>query len=266
MQFDTNIRTPKLLYYDRKDHVLVMEDVGNLPSLKGWLQPGVSRQAATDVGLALGKFLATVHNMTASAAEIKARFHGNATAKYLSGTLYFGGLPAAAEKFGFKEDFIQDAARVGQQEVSEADDVLTLGDFWTGNILVGSNPDQGVSLYVIDLELSKPGTAEFDVGQMAAEMYCLEVFRDQKLGSILLRSFLESYRDARESPVDAAKVAIRIGVHLVVIMPRAWSTEGCTEQIDQAVSYAVDLIRIGHSRDEGRLSSSIVGLLVASGP
>lgn len=64
--------------------------------------------------------------------------------------------------------------------------MLTLGDFWTGNVLVASGSDITVSLYVVDLELAKPGTAEFDVGQMGAEMYCFEYFRDQRTTAILL--------------------------------------------------------------------------------
>ncbi|KAK5175383.1 uncharacterized protein LTR77_000522 [Saxophila tyrrhenica] len=264
MQSDRSIRTPEVLFYDRKNYVLVMEDAGDRPSVKRWLQPGVGVEAASKVGRRLGRYLARVHDMTANALDVKSRFNGNMTAKYLSGTLYFGGLPAAAEKFGHEDEFLQEAACVGQQEVNEANDVLTLGDFWTGNVLVDAKVDEAVKMYIIDLELSKPGTAEFDIGQMAAEMYCLEVFRDQQIGNRLLQSFLQSYKEARQGSFEAAKVAVRIGVHLVVIMPGAWSKEGGSEQIEQLVGYGVDLIRMGHLKDISRLRESIVGPLMAS--
>lgn len=114
------------------------------------------------------------------------------------------------------------------------------------------------------MELAKPGTAEFDVGQISAEMYCLQSFRDQKLGGTLLRSFLNSYKVFRQRSINAGKTAIRIGAHLVVIMPGAWSSEGSPEQIRRAVRYGIDLIGMGYMVDAPRLSDSIVGSLVTS--
>ncbi|KAK3711531.1 hypothetical protein LTR37_009522 [Vermiconidia calcicola] len=264
MQPDKFVRSPELLFFDSSDFVLIMEDAGNLPSLKGWLRSGVSIEHTARIGQALGRFLARVHNTTAGAEEILSHFNGNTTAKYLSGNLYFGTLPTAAEKFGYTDTYFREAARVGQQEVDESNEVLTLGDFWTGNVLVNATSPEDLHLYVVDLELAKPGTAAFDIGQMAAEMYCLAAFRDQDLGSSLLNEFLRSYKENRQGSVDAAKVAIRIGVHLFVIMPKAWSNEASEERIKQVLSIGADLIRMGCARDEAGLLRSIVGPLVVT--
>ena len=280
------VGAPKVLFYDEKNYVLVMSDLGHLPSVRGWLQPGMDAGRANAVGQSLGRYLAIVHNASADAKDVKMLFHGNKTGKYLSSTLYaipacemhpvlmltvpplcsrwFGGLPAAAAKFGHEDEYLREAARVGEQEVNEADEVFTLGDYWTGNVLIDkTDPDQ-FQLYVVDLELSKTGTAAFDVGQMAAEMYCLQVFRDENASKSLLEGFLQSYKVTRDIEVEAAKVAIRIGAHLVVMMPKAWASEATPDRIKDVVAEGVELIRLGWTRDDAGLRRSIVSSLVAT--
>ncbi|KAK3711366.1 hypothetical protein LTR37_009746 [Vermiconidia calcicola] len=264
MQSDEFVRSPELLFFDSSDYVLIMEDAGNLPSLKGWLRSGVDIEHTARIGQALGRFLAKVHDTTAGAEEVLSHFNGNKTAKYLSGNLYFGTLPTAAAKFGYTDPYFQEAAKVGQQEVDESSEVLTVGDFWTGNVLVKATSPEDLHLYIVDLELAKPGTAAFDIGQMAAEMYCLAAFREQGLGSSLLNEFLRSYKSNRRVPVDAAKVAVRIGVHLFVIMPKAWSNEASEERIKQVLSIGADLIRMGCERDKAGLLRSIVRPLIVT--
>jgi len=104
---------------------------------------------------------------------------------------------------------------------------------------------------VIDLELSKPGTAEFDIGQMAAEMYCLATFRnhanDQSFA--MLEAFLAAYKAMRKVAVDAAKVAVRLGSHWLVIMPTAWAAEATPDQTRTATIEGRDFVRMGWERD-----------------
>lgn len=256
------VRTPEVLFYDPNDFVLVIEDVGQLPSVKSWLQPGTGFEPARAVGNALGQYLAVVHNSTAAAHGTKASFNGNTTAKYLSSTLYFGRFPAAAAAFGHTGDYLHEASQVGQQEVNEANEVLTLGDFWTGNVLIDATESCKPRLFVLDLELAKPGTAAFDIGQMAAEMYCLQVFRNTPAGKSLLEAFLQSYRRTRDVTVDAAKVAIRIGAHMLVVMPRAWEAESSPEGVGNLVAEGVGLIRLGWGRNHDGLRKSIVAPLM----
>lgn len=126
---DQSVRLPVLLYHDQRDYVLIMTDLGGLPTLKERLKAGVSIDVVLTIGTALGRFLANVHNVTSIAEDIKVRFASKKTAKDLCGMLYFGGLLVAAEKLGYKEDFLREAARTGQLEIHESSDVLTLGDF-----------------------------------------------------------------------------------------------------------------------------------------
>ena len=270
MQSDPTIRIPQIVDYDRDNHVLMLEDAGPLPSLKAQTTEGKDIATCTQIGEAIGRFLAHLHNSTAGDAELLDEFNGNETAKNSSGKLYFGGLPAAAERFGYRDGFIAEAAKVGEEEVMQRSDVLTVGDFWTGNVLVSapsSSEEKGdggrLHLYVLDLELCKPGTAEFDIGQMAAEMYCLARFRKgaREESMALLDAFLGSYKRERSVEVDAAKVAIRIGAHLFVIMPMAWANEATEEEIGRVAEEGREFVRMGWERDGEALGRSVLASL-----
>jgi aminoglycoside phosphotransferase (APT) family kinase protein len=138
-------------------------------------------------------------------------FDSNTIGKNVSSSVYYAGLPAAAKKFGYTQTFITAAAEFSEKEVLTANEVWTLGDFWTGNVLVSTTEEQGKpKLTVLDLELAKPGTAAFDIGQMGAEMLCLARFRSEDQGSLLLREFFQAYKAERKADVDAAAVAIRM--------------------------------------------------------
>jgi aminoglycoside/choline kinase family phosphotransferase len=73
---------------------------------------------------------------------------------------------------------IVEAAQVAADEVLTANEVWTLRDFWTGNVLV-SAPDghDEPEVTILDLELAKPGIAAFDIGHIGAEMLCPARFR-----------------------------------------------------------------------------------------
>lgn len=142
--------------------------------------------------------------------------------------------------------------------------MLTIGDFWTGNVLVDDaeanmQSDNSFKLWAVDFELAKPGTAAFDVGQMAAEIACIARFRDEKNGMALLESFLRAYKSKRE--VDPAKVAIRIGAHWITMGQMGWGQVAGEEGIKNLVADGVELVRAGWKADASFLRQSVVGTL-----
>ena len=237
--------------------------MGDLPSLKSWLQAASPADQITSIGQKLGTYLARVHNETAGDASIRDDFSSNLVGKNLSSSVYFGGLPAAAARCGYTDPFITTAAKAAEAEVLTADEVWTIGDFWTGNVLVSTPDDQSVpELTVLDFELAKPGTAAFDIGQMGAEMLCLAQFRHSEQGHLLLQTFFSAYRAKRKASVNAAAVAIRMAAHLFTIMPRAWMAEVGEEKVKAALQQGFELLKIGWERDEAALRKSIVGVLM----
>lgn len=206
-----SVRVPRLLAFDSDNFVLIMEDAGDVPTLKSWLKADSPHDHVTSVGRSLGAYLAHIHNTTANDSAIKDAFGSNIIAKNTSSSVYFAALPAAAKKFGYTQPFIATAADFAAKEILTANEVWTLGDFWTGNVLVSAPfQEKTPELIVLDLELAKPGTAAFDIGHMSAEMLCLARFRFQDQGSLLLRTFLQSYKAESTAKIDVAAVAIRM--------------------------------------------------------
>lgn len=175
----------------------------------------------------------------------------------------YGNLPKAAAGLGFHDDFISEAAAEAKREVLDKRDVLTMGDFWPGNVLVSSTSDDPSrhELTVLDWELVKPGTAAFDIGQMATELYCIACFNNQDAGTALLESFLLAYKSHVEV-VDVAKVAIRAGAHLVTFGPGVWRNMIGEEKLKTLVSNGVQLIKAGWERDDVALSKTMLKSLM----
>lgn len=267
MTVGSGVRLPSVLRYDEGAHVLVLEDVGNVPTLKVWLSDSVPVAQCHSIGNLLGCFLAKVHNLHVKYPSIMDDFESNTTAKQLSALVYFGNLPARAANYGFNDDFITTAAEAAQREVLEAKEVLTLGDFWTGNVLVSplmrpNAQSPGLQLFLVDLEFAKPGTIAFDIGQMAAEMYCLARYRNRERGQALLESFLQGYKLGKPNQIDVAKVAIRVGAHLVVIGPSAWGQQVGEQESQRLVEEGIKLIKAGWERDVDILRQSMLACLL----
>lgn len=265
-----SVKFPDVLHYDAEAHVLVLQDLGDVPSLKAWLTPSSPVETCARIGASLGRFFAGVHGVRLKNPGVMEQFAGNETARRLSALVYYDNLPRAAEAFGYRDGFIAEAAADAAREVMEAKEVLTLGDAWPGNVLVSGSVGAGledlkVELYMIDLELSKPGTAAFDIGQMAAELYCMARFVDQERGGLLLQNFLREYR-ACGGQTSAAKVAIRVGAHFVVIGPMAWGERIGKTKLEELVADGIKLISAGWREDVSALQETMLApLLDASG-
>lgn len=131
-----------------------------------------------------------------------------------------------------------------------------MGDFWPGNVLVSAMQDGGggerQELVALDFELAKPGLAEFDVGQMAAELWMVSYFtrtgdgEEGDLAGVVLRAFLRGYEEVRGGWVDWNRVAIRVGAHLVVISPLGWQARVGRERAGEAVKRGLELCERGY--------------------
>lgn len=249
------VRLPRVLHYDATMHVLVLEDLGPVPTLKAWIADSADASTSRIFGSVLGCFLANVHKLHLSQPAVLSKLDTNQPGRYLSATYYFANLPGIAKKHGFYDRFIEEAAAVAHQEVLESREVLTIGDFWPGNVLVCEK-----QLCILDFELVKPGTSSFDIGQMTAELYCLSQFANQEGGSAVLAAFLDAYRSNIEY-VDVAKVAIRVGAHFLVMGPMVWGRLVEPERMSALLHHGVQLIKAGWERDDNMLRSSMLAPL-----
>lgn len=159
------VRVPQVYHFDATNFVLILEDAGQVPSLKSWIQADSDLDEVRKIGSILGRFLAKIHSL---GPQVKSQFDNNLTARKLSSAVYFSRLPAEARKRGFEAECFATAARQGARDVLEADEVFTIGDFWTGNILVCKPGREELDICVVDFEMAKTGTAAFDIGHMVS--------------------------------------------------------------------------------------------------
>jgi hypothetical protein len=128
-------RLPRVLHYDASMHVLVLEDLGPIPTLKAWSAESSTASTSQPFGSVLGCFLASVHKLHLSQPAVLSELGRNQPGRYLSATYY----ASIAKKYGYHDQFIEQAAAVAHQKVLEGRDILTIGDFWPGNVLVCRN-------------------------------------------------------------------------------------------------------------------------------
>ncbi|KAJ7835403.1 kinase-like domain-containing protein [Mycena leptocephala] len=241
---------PELYHFDEQAHVIIMEDCGvqslNLKQLMLTATP--SPAVAREIGLALGQFLGRLHLWGAK----------NYCLDHLRAPhIYFdhGKLSAVACLPTPVLENTLDALRaiVAERtaEIHHSRETLTMGDFWTGNVMVTLRPAdiEGPALervHVIDWELVKPGVAALDIGQFCAEMHTFTLFRPDTIApaSALIDAFLTAYRVhcgtmALHTPSVAAK---HMGAHLVVITPWVeWGTpQDTAKAIEVGLTYLIE--------------------------
>ncbi|KAJ7887303.1 kinase-like domain-containing protein [Mycena olivaceomarginata] len=260
---------PELHHFDEQAHVIIMEDCGvqslNLKQLMLTATP--SPAIAREIGLALGQFLGRLHLWSAMDSSLLDAFDQNKQAKKITAWITYERListltmekhPAIACLPTPVPDNTLDALRLivaeRTTEIHHSRETLTMGDFWTGNILVTLSPADGdmgqppvlERVHVIDWELVKPGVAALDIGQFCAEMHTLTLFRPDTTASAsaLIDAFLTAYRAhcgtmAPRTPSVAAK---HMGAHLVVITPWVeWGTpEDTAKAIEVGLTYLIE--------------------------
>ncbi|KAF8479890.1 kinase-like domain-containing protein [Gautieria morchelliformis] len=253
------ISLPTLYHEDRQNRVVIISDYGEesrtLKSLLRTAPPSIA--VSRTIGHSLGTFLARLHtaSLTCDSSsqspgiKLKSEFSSNQQARDISATITYGRLvetlapsPEARVLLTPPLDLppkqlaaVASVAKEMQERIKTSDDVLTMGDFWPGNMLVTLGPDRdasdGVHVGVVDWELAKPGLAGLDVGQFLAEM-------------VQMRTFYPS----SEVSVD----------HIVSTFAEAYRNELTRQVVMEGVEYIVHM----NDKDEEWLRTSVVGGLV----
>jgi 5-methylthioribose kinase len=207
------------------------EDSQNLKALMSAAPPSVP--VAQEIGRALGQFLGRLHSWGTVDPKMIDFFDENEQAKVtdvsaitlfsfmnvfgqritswitygrLISTLTTDDIPAVAllpEKVPESDlDDIRAIITERTNEIFTERATLTMGDFWTGNVMVNLRTDAATGetsfggVYIIDWELAKAGVAALDVGQFCAEMLTLTLFKLDAVeaSKALIEAFLTEYR------------------------------------------------------------------------
>ncbi|KAF8591948.1 hypothetical protein K439DRAFT_1325854 [Ramaria rubella] len=281
------VSVPRLYYEDPAHRVLLMADCGDsATTLKRLFQTTPpSLEISRVIGTSLGVFLARLHNATSihgsPGHDIKAFFDKNLQARRITGLITYGKLVSTISPASTDPDFFEPHLDVSAAELDKiailaktmqdrnltTHDVLAMGDFWPGNMIVSFSPELHVD--VVDWEAVRPGLAGLEIGQFLAEMYSLRNFHPSSLGSVdvVVSSFLTAYRDIAFGEGSAAKplevawdAATHFGTHLVTWTPRVpW---GSKQQTREVALEGLKYILHATDKDDTWLQTSIVGDLL----
>ena len=253
------VSVPELFDEDKVNRVLLMADSGEQSTtLKALYQSNhPSLEIARTIGESLGAFLARLHTATAGSKgeEIRRYFERNEEGRRIAFLVSYGrllrvlgqtkesGSGAFNPPIPLRPDQLQqlsDLVSVMEDRIMKSSDVLAMGDFWPGNILVSLEPK--LRCTVIDWELARPGIPGLEIGQFLAEMLTLRAFHPDAAPIVegTVSSFLKAYRDGQvkngasaEDLLDIAwDVATRCGTHMIVTTPQArWGTPERTREV-----------------------------------
>ncbi|RPB19628.1 hypothetical protein L211DRAFT_626057 [Terfezia boudieri ATCC MYA-4762] len=265
------IGIPEVYYYDGKNKVLVMQDAGaEVKDLKASLLAGeINSKQADVIGCAIAKFSSKLHSWSKAQPQLCEDIQKHRQATIVSVWATYGRL---AETIGMvsesaleeHREAFEHARLVMTKEMQDSANFgIIHGDYWTGNILVSldaTNKDLGLeSLYVIDWEISKVAPPLFDIGQMSAEIYLVNHFRQKSEAISLLDSLLRSC-DGLDSLRSRCKMAVHFGTHLVVwpIRVPGWGTP---KEVEACAKLGAEFIRKGLQGDVEWLELSVLGQL-----
>ncbi|GJJ10067.1 hypothetical protein Clacol_004293 [Clathrus columnatus] len=273
----TGVSFPKIYYEDRDNRVVIMYDCGEgCITLKDYLKfHPVPLEVARRIGNSLGGFLGELHINShdrrpadSPGILLKHKFNDNTQARDISALVTYGiakrDLPRTTERYTEVTALLDNM----QDKIKTTNEVLVMGDFWTGNILVYGKSMEKLS--VVDWELSKPGLAGLDVGQFLAEVYTVQKFHPSSRPATteLISAFITSYKSIMSSETKVADLneiakiaAIHVGTHLFATTPRAKPKWGFDEEINEVVSEGITFLL--NAEDDKWRRESFLGELCA---
>jgi hypothetical protein len=182
-QAASRISVPRVLLHDTENHVLIMTDLGTgLLTLDEWLIPALSNSpahdrtpppdadACRDVGMRVGQFLAAIHSMDMSSIDSE-RFVNEDTRRLVK-ELVIDKMGEAFERFGYTgaqaQGWCATIADEFEAGVSGGRGVFSMGDLWTGSILVNAD---GSMVGLVDWEFAGEARPLQDIAQLCASHF-----------------------------------------------------------------------------------------------
>jgi hypothetical protein len=131
------VRVPAVYAFDPINHVLIMEDIGALPSLKDFISSpsdsAHSKKLISQIGELLGSYLARLHiwglevSSDSTGEAVLTVFRNNMVAK---DERTAGRLLATAKRFGIEWNEGEEVIQVMQRGIKEDEETFNMGDFW----------------------------------------------------------------------------------------------------------------------------------------
>jgi thiamine kinase-like enzyme len=235
---DDLIHLPEVYKYDDQQHLLFLQDGGQKTFKEAYSDD------STDVklyGRRLGIWLARLHESTKTT-----NLGDNITGR----TIYrhsYNNVASAQAKWGLDQSIGERANAEYGSLLQTDDDCVCHGDFWPGNVLLGS---EGLTL--VDWEMVRRGCGATDIAQFSAESYLLDRFRGEKG---LLPEILAGYASVRKGDRRfLQRVAVHFGTHLAFWPSRVpWANEEDTKDVAR---FGTDIMQKAMDEDWEALANS----------
>ena len=194
----SEVRPPHLIDMNAEDHILLMEDLGEVPTLGRWLREDSAADvtaAAPTVGGRLGRFIGQLHATTYNDPTYAEAFD-NRPMQETRHAVQYQGVTEMLERGS-----VSDAERLGERAEDVGEGLLkrgrclTMGDLWPPSVLV-----KGETLRIIDWELAHYGRPLQDVAHWCAHLWmqkhCAPSPEVATTVEALRDAFLAAYREA----------------------------------------------------------------------
>ncbi|GJJ10079.1 hypothetical protein Clacol_004305 [Clathrus columnatus] len=252
----SGVSLPKVYYEDTDNRVIIMYDCGeSCIILKDYLKfHSVPLETARRIGNSLGRFIGELHvashqNQPADSPGVLLKHKFEKVLQEPDVFDFFYGvikrdLPRTTEHY----DKIIALLDNMYDKTKFSNEVLVMGDFWTGNMLI--HGDSLEHLSVIDWETARSSLAGLDVSRLLAEVYTISRFHPSSLSAIneLISTFIASYKLVVTSETNIHDfdkivkiIAFNVGVYLIVTILMAkpgWrSDEEAREIVSKGISF-----------------------------
>ncbi|KAH7909269.1 kinase-like domain-containing protein [Hygrophoropsis aurantiaca] len=242
------IGVPAVIQYDEDCHVLIMEDIGTVPTLLDYFctKPAPPCDLVALVATELATFIAGVHSWGKD--NVTARRNLPPLQKVVGSPMLKVVIPRAALS-GVIDPLLEQVIGEFTAEAETSDDTLIMGDYWLGNILIDveEGPDGFKTLkklWVIDWEMCRYGNPAKDVVEIAGDCFFVSRFQDAAVGECMRHHFLKTYDRVSKVNVDPFRVVVGMGVHWINwARPLGWCAN--EEEIRECVDRGLEYVRRG---------------------
>ncbi|KAJ5729876.1 Aminoglycoside phosphotransferase [Penicillium malachiteum] len=274
-QENITVTTPRILHFNAETNTQIHEDLLDSVDLKAFLlekiTSNVSESYSRSIGQSLGLWLRSFHEWGAKAEQKKTIdiIAKNISMKQVKFYVNYGLLLDTIDNFpgileenrGIFEQVRDLATTESKNDVIDDTNGLLHGDFWTGNVLISSNPQveqTETKIFAIDWELTHIGHRSSDLGQMIAELYETKLFKGVEHGLWIIEGFLKGYGPLSDEM--AFRTAIHIGVHLICWGSRVsgWGSEA---QVQGVVEIGRNLVVQAWTKNKAWFEEDPMGCL-----
>ncbi|KAH7919955.1 kinase-like protein [Leucogyrophana mollusca] len=254
----TLIGVPAVIHYDEKSHILIVQDLGTIPTLLDYLcnqSPPPSNVVAL-MATKLAEFIADLHSWGKCNDTLRLMLP---PVQEIAETPTMNVLIPHAAKSGVVDPLLEQATEMFSAESLTSDETLIMGDFWLGNILIDiEDGPTGIKvvkkLWVIDWEFCRYGNPAEDIASFAGDCFFLSRFKNPTMGECLRHHYLETYARLATVRVDPFRVVVGMGAHWICWAELVgWGNE---KEVREYAEIGLEYLRRGKDRSEDWLTTS----------